>query len=406
MSGSEDTRLDRREFIQTGAVVGASALVVGHAGEAAADDAGSKPLPTRKLGRTGVDVSMLNLGTWRSSGLDRLLRFAWANGIRYYDAAKSYGSEPGIAKWLQAMPEVRKQIFLVTKDHPHDPADLIPQLDQRLEALQTDYIDLLFIHGIGAGYPASSMNWPKSPELKSVIEKMKKSGKVKFVGFSCHDAKRAEYLEAAAEGGFLDALMIQNTAWLDPNTRLNKAIDACHKAGIGLISMKQIAGPNPEDFLSQVPKHAPELIEKGLKPYQALLHAIWSDERFASVCVSMRNTEQVRENVDAARKFTPIAQASIEGLRNAFLASRPSLCPDCDGRCSLAAGTKAKLGDITRYLTYFERHGFRGEARRYFADLDAEARDWKDADLAKAQEACHNHLDFAALLPRVEEHLA
>ncbi len=33
---------------------------------------------------------MLNLGTWQSVGLDRILRFAWANGIRYIDTAKSY----------------------------------------------------------------------------------------------------------------------------------------------------------------------------------------------------------------------------------------------------------------------------------------------------------------------------
>ena len=66
-------------------------------------------LPKRTLGRTGVEVSMLNLGTWRSVGLDRILRFAWANGIRYVDTAKSYGSEPAIGRWLQAMPEVRKE---------------------------------------------------------------------------------------------------------------------------------------------------------------------------------------------------------------------------------------------------------------------------------------------------------
>ena len=63
---------------------------------------------------------MLNLGTWKSVGLDRILRFAWANGIRYIDTAKSYGSEPAIGRWFQAMPEVRKDIFLVTKDHPAD----------------------------------------------------------------------------------------------------------------------------------------------------------------------------------------------------------------------------------------------------------------------------------------------
>ena len=51
-------------------------------------------------------------------GINRLLGFAWANGIRYIDTAKSYGSEPAIGRWLQTKPEARKELFLVTKDHP------------------------------------------------------------------------------------------------------------------------------------------------------------------------------------------------------------------------------------------------------------------------------------------------
>ena len=44
-------------------------------------------------------------------------------------------------------------------------------------------------------------------------------------------------------------------------------------------------------------------------PYQALLHAIWTDERFSSVCVSMRNTDQIRENAAAARLFQPLTKS-------------------------------------------------------------------------------------------------
>ncbi len=116
--------INRRGFMGTGAGAVAAASVVGIGGETVAQTAPkstttqSAELPKRKLGRTGVEVSMLNLGTWRSVGLDRILRFAWANGVRYIDTAKSYGSEPAIGRWLQAMPEVRKQIFLVTADHP------------------------------------------------------------------------------------------------------------------------------------------------------------------------------------------------------------------------------------------------------------------------------------------------
>ena len=120
----------------------------------------------------------------------------------------------------------------------------------------------------------------------------------------------------------------------------------------------------------------------------------------------MRNTDQIRENTDAARRYEPVKEADIRQLRDAALAHGPTLCADCDGRCSLAAGTRARLGDLTRYLTYHEHHGDRAEARRQYAALSEAARDWSDADLAAAQAACPNGLNFAKLLPEADRHLA
>ena len=55
-----------------------------------------------------------------------------------------------------------------------------------------------------------------------------------------------QIIQAAAEGGIVDAIMLQYTPWLDKDSPLNKALDACHAKGIGLISMKQVAGQFPE----------------------------------------------------------------------------------------------------------------------------------------------------------------
>ena len=120
----------------------------------------------------------------------------------------------------------------------------------------------------------------------------------------------------------------------------------------------------------------------------------------------MKNTDQIRENIDAARRYEPVKAADIEQLRDVLLAAGPTMCADCDGRCSIAAGTQAELGNLTRFLTYHEHHGYRAEARRQYARLSAAARDWSDADLQAAQRACPSRLDFARLLPEVERHLA
>ena len=120
----------------------------------------------------------------------------------------------------------------------------------------------------------------------------------------------------------------------------------------------------------------------------------------------MRNTNHIRENTDAARRFEPLKEADIRQLRDATRAHGSMLCADCDGRCSIAAGTRAELGNLTRFLTYHEHHGDRTAARRLYDELSAEARDWSDADLEAARAACPERLDFARLLPQVERYLA
>jgi uncharacterized protein len=410
MAHDETDRTDRRKFLQAGAIATASAVSLTSGSTAQELVSKSAVLPKRKLGKTGVEVSMLEAGAVRSD--ERVLRTAYSNGIRIFDTAKVYGTEKNFKKWFEQDPKVRKEIFLVTKDMPRTPKDLLRMVDERLDALATDYIDLFFIHGLGDQRTVDeSINMVTSQEFKETADAIRKSGKAKFIGFSSHNKDRAPIIEAAAKAGYIDAIMLQYRPWLDKDSALNKALDVCWRNNIGLISMKQIAGAGfgdkPKgDILKDVVEKVPMLAERKLSPFQGLLHAIWTDERISAACVSMKNTDHVRENADAARRYEPLKQADIHQLRDVFLASNPTLCADCDGRCSIAGGTGAELGDLTRFLTYHQQHGDRARARREYAGLSPEARDWAGADLAAAQAACPGHLNFAKLLPEVERHLS
>jgi predicted aldo/keto reductase-like oxidoreductase len=410
MSDRESTSIPRRDFLQTGAAATAAAVTVSSLApaEVQAQTAAGKPkqpsarvpvLPHRRFGKTGVDVTILNAGTLRVAGfMDRLLRLAFSQGVRFFDTAKVYGTEPGFKKWFAEMPQVRKQIFLATKEPVRAIGDVLKNIDQRLEALGTDYIDLLYYHGLGRG----QVDWARSREMRQEIDAIKKTGKVRFVGFTTHDGAAADQLKAAAEGGFVDAIMLSYAPWLNRDSALNKAMDACYEKQIGLVAMKLFAG---RGALNGVFEKAPMLKERGLNPHQALLHAAWSDERLACVCTAMTNTDQVRQNVAAARKFEPMKQSQILELRDAVLAAGPMMCPNCDGSCARAGGTHARLGDLTRLLTYDESLGARVMAREEYAALSEVERDWRGADLEAARAACHSRLDFARLLPRVDRFL-
>ncbi len=402
--------LSRRNFIKAGVATAAAAGVAGSVFAEEGKDSGDKekPMPFRPLGKTGEKVSILNLGCGRPPS-QRVLNAVWSMGVRYLDTADCYGqgrSEEEIAKWLEKTGR-RKEFFIVDKDHPNSPEEWVEMVDRRLAALKTDYIDLFFIHGLGGGFgnvETQGRDWPKTKEWGAAADKMKKAGKIRFAGFSTHTEMdlRCELLNKAVEGGWVDAIMVaQDPQLVREHAEFNKALDACHQAGIGLISMKEMRG------LDNVPKFLPEFKEMGLTPHQAVLHAVWSDERFATVCSDMPNLEILSENVAAAKNYKkPLDGETVSAVIGLYHNYARTFCNGCDGRCARAAGTTAALGDIARYLSYCEQDGMPEQGRALYAKLTPEQRNWLNADLEAASHACVSKLNFAAILPRAEAKLA
>jgi hypothetical protein len=86
MPDREITAAGRREFLKVGGLATAAALVPPSAGAAAQEPAlrEPKPFPRRRLGKTGVDVTIVDQGTWRASGIDRLIRMSYSEGVRCF----------------------------------------------------------------------------------------------------------------------------------------------------------------------------------------------------------------------------------------------------------------------------------------------------------------------------------
>lgn len=364
-----------------------------------------KLLPTRKLGRNGPMVPMLAMGgDMEATSAMGLMNRAWASGMRYYDTAQKYGrakEEAIYRKWFAANPGRREQLFLVSKDYPtqEGPKQLLKMIDVRLKELGTDYLDLYFIHQLCPEvYGAESVNWGKSDEFREVAEKLKASGKVKLVGFSCHGGP--EYIQAAADGGYLDALMVQYTPFYERGGAFDKALTACHEKGIGLIAMKTLR------HAGNVPKRLPEFEKMGLTTHQAILHATWSDPRIASICNSLRNFDQMKSSLAATHGYTkPLEVSQIESLRDAVLASRRTMCPGCPSCDAKVASTDYAFRDIARYVTYFEQDN-RQESRERYLKLPAGARKINTAELKAISSECTFGVDYVEVANRAERYFA
>ena len=402
-----DMSVSRRNILKAGAAAAALAAA-GSTLRAAEQTAASAPasqsaevplakaaasLPVRPLGKTGVKVSAINLGCG-AVPTGRLLDHAYELGVRYLDTAASYGkgkSEVAIGEWFEKSGK-RKDTFLVTKQGGK-PEEMLTSLDARLAALKTDTIDLYYSHGM------DRTDAFKDGSLKAVAEKLKATGKVKFFGFSCHEAKAPELLTAAAESGFIDAIMFPYSPLLaEESKKLQQAMDACHKAGVGLVAMKTLRGIKKESAGKTV---------GDLSVQQAVIKAVLSDERIATVCSAMENFKQLDQNTEVARSFKkPMSPDEIEDLRKTVLAMGMDYCPGCDACREGIASTHPHAHQATRYLSYFEQDGQRAYARELYRAIPAGAFAVPAETLEAAKNACAFHVDYPALVQRAAEKLA
>jgi uncharacterized protein len=364
------------------------------------------PLPMRKLGRTDRQVTMLNLGGMERALSPDYLDIAWTSGIRYFDTADCYlggRSEKIVGEWLAKYPGRRQELFLVSKDHPHQgPQQLLEMIDRRLAACGAKYLDAFYIHGLGTReYGDASLEWPKSDEFKKVCEQLKESGKVKMVGFSCHDGRLTDYLMAAAEGGFVDIIMLAYRAFYTKGDAFDRALDACHAKGIALVAMKTMRNTK------ELPVRLPEFDKLGLTVHQAVLHAVWSDPRISSICNQLDNVGQIETNTAAARSYKkPLPLAHRELLKQTVLAGgRHTFCPGCPSCDSFAATSAFAFRDISRYVTYYEQDGELTSRERYRA-LPAFARDTSGVDLTALRDQCAFHVDYPAVMQRAGRYFA
>jgi aryl-alcohol dehydrogenase-like predicted oxidoreductase len=408
----------RRSFLKSTLTVpvalAAAPTMVAHSVSAAETPAADKPaekpaaapVPTRQLGRSGPPVTMINMGGMPNALSSQYLDVAWANGIRCFDSADCYRggkSEKIFGEWLAKYPERRREIFLISKDHPKQgPQQLLEMIDRRLEACGTKYLDAFYIHGIGPReYGDASLEWPKGDELKQVIEKLKSSGKIKYFGLSCHDGRLNDYLTAAAEGKFIDIIMLRYSPFFKKGDAFDTALDACHKAGIGLIAMKTLRSAGKD-----IPARVPEFDKLGLTTHQAMLHAVWSDPRISAVCCQLENVGQMEQNTAAARSYKkPLTTAQINLLRETLVASRRTFCPGCPSCDAFAASSDFALLEVARYVSYYEQEGSL-EAHGYYQALPASARDASGVDLSALRDRCEFHVDYPEVVKRAERYFA
>ena len=420
----EKHKIDRRNFLKTVSAAGlgsvlASAEAIANPGEQNAADPDAtrkaqKPklpqVPRRKLGKTGVKVPCLGLGTMFNLVDNQIvLRNTLKWGVRYWDTAYNYAggnSEGGIGKYLLKNPEARKDLFLATKaSGARRVADVEKRLQASLKRLNTEYIDLYYAPH-GASDPAQFTD-----ELKKWAESAKKRKLIKFFGFTTH-TNMAQCLAAAAKLGWVDAIMTSYNFRLMQDSKLQDAIEACHKAGIAILAMKTTGQTTLKRFKQAIETEADKklvsnFLQRGFSPEQAAIKLVLQDKRISAAPVQMENVAVITANVAAVLDKTKLSPADMEAFKEYALATCDGYCAGCADICESALPDVPHVCDIMRYLMYYNSYGQQDRARELFAQIPGKVRDrLLSVDYSVAEARCPQHLPIGRLVAEAVSKLA
>ena len=393
----------RRRFLKTAfasaTTAGAASLpLLGVASESTgAQTTTTAGMPSRELGNTGFQVPILQLGTAQrlDPRYDKVMHRSFQEGVTWFDTALSYGwgaSHRAIANFLTQIGD-RKRLWLTSKSGSERVAGLQGGIDEALAELGTDYLDLYLMHGIDDLKMLDR-------EYLALGERLKTQGKTRFFGFSCHDGNVVELMNRAAKVGGIDAIMFRYNFRRYGDLALNRAIDACHRAGIGLLAMKT-QGSVPRDLESVVGFQS-----KNFTLGQAKLKSVWADERIDSIVSEMDSVRYVRENVAAARSEEPLTAEESHQLNQLAALTAGYACNGCKHLCEQTIARDVAIAESLRYLMYFECYGKTGRARDLYRAIPVAKREASDEELQRACHVCPQGIDIPARLRRAHQLLA
>ena len=268
-------------------------------------------LPVRPLGRTGLSVSIIGFGGGHfvRPHLDEqasveLVHAAIDAGVTFMDTAWEYHDGESERRLGVALRDRRDQVTLMTKVCARDRATAEAQLHDSLRRLQTDVIDVWQFHEV---------NYDNDPDwivrtdgaLEAALA-ARQAGKVRFVGFTGHKSPH-----------IMRKMLAQGFDWDTCQLPIN-VMDAHYRSfqrdvlpdltarGIGVIGMKSLGGSG-------------QLITgAGLTAEQCRRYSLTLP--ISTLVCGIESLENLRQDVEIARNFTPMTDAELQALQDIVFA--------------------------------------------------------------------------------------
>lgn len=264
------------------------------------------PLPTRPLGKTGMNVGIFSLGgqaaletPGQQDLAEEIINRALDLGVNYIDTSAAYGlglSERNIGRAIKGR---RDSVFLATKSLERYRDAALRDLEQSLENLQTDYVDLWQIHNVRMLTDVNTLLGYRGGY--QAFEQAKVQGTARFIGVSGHYSP-AILLQMFTQREFDTVLMALNAADVHYRSFINVALPEAVEREMGIIAMK-------------IPARGRLFQEGGVTTMEealgyALTHPI------STAIIGCSSVEDVENNVELAKNFKPFPDEEMKRLED------------------------------------------------------------------------------------------
>ncbi len=396
--------ISRRNFLKTAGAGGLGAVLGPKVAQGTDNDTNRHAkMPTRPFGKSGIKVPILSLGgMFDIPNNQLLLKQAIRLGVTYWDTAHIYGngvSEEGIGKFFKKFPEERKKIFLVTKSPDRSPEGMTEHLNLSLKRMNTDMIDLFFMH-------AFRNTGPLNDGVREWAEKQKAAGKIKLFGFSTH-RNMEKCLLSAAKFDWVDGIMMTYNYRLMHKQKMIDAVNACVDAGIGLTAMKTQGGGQIRNSSEEELALGGHFLEMGFTQEQAKMKAVWENKQISAICSQMPNMTILMANVAAGLDKSSLSSADFKRLTHYANATAYTYCRGCSEICENAITEDIPIADVMRYLMYADSYGDWERAVSGFRRIPKDIRrQINRIDYRAAEKQCPQKMAIGDLMRLAKERLA
>jgi aryl-alcohol dehydrogenase-like predicted oxidoreductase len=268
----------------------------------------SGTISLRKFGRSDAKISALGFGGHHLGDAPdtktavEIIHQAVDGGITFYDNCWEY-RRGKTEVWMGAgLKGRRDKVFLMTKTCPHgrDGSLALLMLEESLRRLQTDHLDLWQVHGMAFDNDAEL--FIRKGGAAEALEKAKKDGKVRFVGFTGHQNPKV-HLAMLNTGFPFDAVQMPLNAF-DANFRSfeQQVLPDLTKRGIAVLGMKPLNGHG-------------DAIKHGVISAEEALRYAMSVPGVTTTITGIDSLEVLHQNLQIAQNFTPMTEAEMNALR-------------------------------------------------------------------------------------------